>query len=259
MANASIRKPESLTMLVARHLREAIITAEYALGEALSEERIATTLAVSRTPVREAFGLLQLQGLIEIVPQKGSYVFLPSAEDIALLAEHRALLEAQALRLAHARAPRALRADLEKALALMEAARTRKNPAGYARGDDLFHLAAFSHCGNRYLADAYASISGRVAALRYHLAGPLKLNQSRSLAEHRALVKALAAGDVDAALAALGEHIGQMGADYRRAIEAGLLAIPAGRPRLKGPRARPIVKSTPRAPRPSTRRPGTTP
>ena len=74
-----------------------------ALGEALSELKLAAALNVSRTPVRDALTALQLQGLIDVRPQSGSFVFMPSEEDVAELAEFRRVMELTALRFCFAR------------------------------------------------------------------------------------------------------------------------------------------------------------
>ena len=82
-------------------LREAIIDGEFALGAVISEEMIAQSFGVSRTPVREAMGQLQLQGLVVIRPQVGSFVFTPSADDIQALCAFRIIIEPKAAELAY--------------------------------------------------------------------------------------------------------------------------------------------------------------
>jgi len=81
--------PKSLSQRVMLRLREAIIDGEFELGAVISEEMIARSFGVSRTPVREAMGQLQLQGLVVIRPQVGSFVFTPSAADISALCAFR--------------------------------------------------------------------------------------------------------------------------------------------------------------------------
>ena len=63
----------------------------------------AAALNVSRTPVRDALTALQLQGLIDVRPQSGSFVFMLSEEDVAELAEFRRVMELTALRFCFAR------------------------------------------------------------------------------------------------------------------------------------------------------------
>ena len=74
MRSLKLDTPKSLSQRVMQRLRQAIIDGEFALGAAISEEMVANSFGVSRTPVREAMGLLQAQGLVVIRPQVGSFV-----------------------------------------------------------------------------------------------------------------------------------------------------------------------------------------
>ena len=62
----AIEMPKSLTEIVAQRVRQAIIDGEFALGQMISEETLAESFGVSRTPVRDALTLLQTTGLVEI-------------------------------------------------------------------------------------------------------------------------------------------------------------------------------------------------
>jgi DNA-binding GntR family transcriptional regulator len=231
-------KPKLLSALVADHIKEAIIDTRLKLGEALSEGRIASSLNVSRTPVREALNMLQAQGLIDIVPQSGSFVFLPSGRDIAALAEYRVMLEKEGASLALLRAPAETLKELRKSFSQMQKARNSEDAIGYARADNMFHGAFFNNCQNQYVKDAYDAVSGRIAALRCHLAGPLKLYQSKTFEEHAAIIDAMAKEDRESLLSQIENHIAGMEANYVAALEGGLLPYPAVRGRAKGPRKR---------------------
>ena len=56
-------------------IRDLVITDKLGLGEQLSEQALAEQLGVSRTPVREAFLRLQTERLVEVKPQRGTFVF----------------------------------------------------------------------------------------------------------------------------------------------------------------------------------------
>jgi DNA-binding GntR family transcriptional regulator len=204
------RPPGSLTAFVTERLREAIMDGRFALGEPLSELSLAAALNVSRTPVRDALTALQQQGLIEVRPQSGSFVFLPSEDDVAELAEFRRVLETTALRFAAARRRDELLRQMRAAADAMQRARDADDRLGVARADTAFHQAIVEHSGNEYLIAAYRLVGGRVAALRTHnlmLAGRLR---DRPLAEHRALIEALAEGRLRRAEALLGAHVRRM-------------------------------------------------
>ena len=90
---------KSLVPTIADKIRAAIVDAELDFGENLSEDTLASAFEVSRTPVREALNLLQMEGLVIIVPKSGTYVFTPTLEDIAELCDYRVGLEKQAIAL----------------------------------------------------------------------------------------------------------------------------------------------------------------
>ena len=81
----------SLGSRVFNKLREDILNGRYNEKDELKEAAVAEELGVSRTPVREAFRQLELEGLIRIVPNKGAYVTGISACDVADIYEIRSL------------------------------------------------------------------------------------------------------------------------------------------------------------------------
>jgi DNA-binding GntR family transcriptional regulator len=193
-ASLPIERPPSLTATVAERLRQAIIDAELPLGSELSEVGLAARLGVSRTPVREALATLQLQGMVHIVPQKGSYVFFPTEEDLVELCEYRIVLETRAAGFALARRRDETVAMLEAAIEAMAAARAAGDALAYARADTRFHEAFIGNCRNRYLQDGYALVAGRIATLRTHLSVPLAGVQEQSFFQHQEMVRAFVAG-----------------------------------------------------------------
>jgi DNA-binding GntR family transcriptional regulator len=219
----AVARPPSLTAAVTERLKSAIIDAEFKLGEALSEDKLAASLGVSRTPVREALSALQLQGLIDIAPQRGSYVFLPSEVDVAELCEFRVMMEGRAMALCHARAKDPTLAAMRRANAAMEDAEIGSNHLASAYADSDFHTAFFDNCGNQYLVKAYGLISGRIATLRTHLLMPQAGMRSGPISEHAQLIDAFAAGKLSDAEAILSTHIYKMRERFRQTVERGLL------------------------------------
>lgn len=88
----------SLSAQVADALRELIISNEYPQGHQLRQDEVAKRLGVSHIPVREAFQLLEAEGLITNVPYKGAIVTRLSAEEIEEYFDIRASLESDLLR-----------------------------------------------------------------------------------------------------------------------------------------------------------------
>lgn len=196
MARKVQQQVPSLSSSVADTLRASIVDGKFELGEALSEDAVAEALGVSRTPVREAMRLLQLQGLVTVVPKSGTYVFQPTEDEIAELCEFRATLEVCAATLAFERHRTETLAELTTAIADMDTARPTRDPQRYGKADTCFHEAFFGNCANRYLQNAYRMNLTRVAALRTHLTFLSPTEPERSFTEHQQIAAIFESGDV---------------------------------------------------------------
>jgi len=217
-------KTAALTTLpdrIAEQIREAIVDARLSFGEALSEEDLAAAFDVSRTPVREALGQLQREGLVKIVPKSGTYVFTPTLGDIAALCEYRAGLELQAVDLAMTRNGVALRDRLTVLVAGMVDAINAGDMRSYGRLDTQYHLAFLDGSENRYLQQGYALILGQVSALRTQLAVHTKAEPARSFEDHRLIIDLLGGGDRRRLRRVLSAHILRTEKNYISAFRSG--------------------------------------
>ncbi len=212
--------PDSLTTRVTQAIRQAIVDATFELGEALSETSLAARFGVSRTPVREALTMLQQQGLIVIRPQSGSFVFMPTEEDVAELCEFRRLIETAALRFAWTRRRDEALAAMRQAIALMRAAHEADDQAAYSRADSAFHESIVANSANRYLIDSYTVVSGRVWALRTYVQTWSPQLRRRSTAAHRAILAAFEKGELPTAEQVIDEHVSQMTIAFRASRRA---------------------------------------
>lgn len=219
------RQRGGLTLRVTERLRQAIIDGEVELGDALSEDKLATKLGVSRSPVHEALTALEQQGLIDVRPQRGSFVFLPTREDIENLCEFRRMIETEALRLAMKRRRNATLAALKAAAQDMHEAIRSGDNLRSSHADTAFHGGPIENSGNSYLINAYRLVSGKVAALRSHRS--TDSIRSEASAEHFEIIARLEEDDLPAALAALTNHILKMAKRYD--VEPSLRRATAGR------------------------------
>lgn len=110
----------SLRERVFNTLREAILEGKYQQGDALRENVIAQELNVSRTPVREAIRQLELEGLVQSIPNKETLVSGITSQDVQDIFMIRSRLEGVAGRRAAERITAEELADLEEVLALTE-------------------------------------------------------------------------------------------------------------------------------------------
>ena len=136
--------PKSLSTLVEERIRDAIVNAELDFGQALPEDGLGLSMGVSRTPMREALTRLQVQGLVTILPKRGTFVFKPTVADVDQLAAFRLLLETTGARLCIAGAREATLSALQAALSLMVETRKLGDQRAYARADTTFHDCFFA-------------------------------------------------------------------------------------------------------------------
>lgn len=206
-------RPKSLTELVTENLRDRIVTGEFDLGSQLSESRIAKDLEVSRTPVREAINRLEMEGLLIVEPQKGSFVFNLEPEELAKLCDARVCLETTALTHAVQNRSDDLHVALKECVDQMTLAREADDVAKYLALDTEFHQHLFDCSDNRFLNDAYQAISLKMAAIRTRLGGHPE-HMAKSYREHQELVEAVKSRDLDLALNILRSHIDRKEGSY---------------------------------------------
>jgi DNA-binding GntR family transcriptional regulator len=195
----------SLTKLACGRIRDAIVYGQFDLGEPLSENALARALGMSKAPIRAAMHELRVKGLVQVVPNSGTYVFSPTKEEIEQLCDFRTLLEVQALRWAMLHDAAALLPELEDVVRRMREADTTTRDDG-RRLDSEFHQLFLTRCGNDYLSEAYATIGHQVEALRYRFMDTMVFRH-KALAEHVEMFELLRAGKVNRAVAVLEEHI----------------------------------------------------
>lgn len=213
MPPRTLRGSGSLADQAAEQIRRQIVRGHYQLGEALSETTLATELGVSKTPIREALLRLKTEGLVDIQPQRGTFVFNMGTAEVRALSEFRDVLESAALSIAMRKDAAALGADLARIAEDMGHALERRDAGAYREHDSSFHDCIIRYCGNPYLADAYAPIAFRVQTLRNLLSRDPALN-ARSLTEHTAISQAVARGDEESAVKLLRAHMDGTAAAY---------------------------------------------
>ena len=197
----------SLTREAFRRIREAIVSGALEFGEPLSETQIAKALGMSKAPVRAAFMELRDKGMVNIIPQSGTYVLSPTEEDVRMLSSFRALLEDEAMRVANKRNGPRLWVRLDEAVVRMRRAGATKDWDAYRRADSAFHHAFLEESENRYLLNAYHLGAPALEALRVRLQGGQNNFRERSFNEHVDIAGLLRAGEVDNARAILRTHI----------------------------------------------------
>lgn len=187
-------------------LRRMLLDNALPAGAQLLEQEAAVRLGMSRTPVREAMLRLARDGMVEIRPRHGMRVLPIQADDMAEIYDLLYGLESTAAEIVAERGLSGDRlAELDRAVADMDAALARDDLAGWAAADERFHLLLVELTGNRRLVEAVATYWDqahrvRVATLR------LRARPVRSNDDHRALVDAIRARDAKLAREIHSEH-----------------------------------------------------
>jgi DNA-binding GntR family transcriptional regulator len=206
MVLRSSQRGATMAAVVFRELRDEIVSMRRKPGEAIAEKQIAESYGVSRTPVREAVLRLADDGLVEVFPQSGTYVSriplyrLPEAIVI------RKTLEEGTVRHAASRATaadiRALRANLE----LQERMRVSGDHEGFHQSDEAFHALLAEVSGYPGFWTVIQQVKVQVDRCR-RLTLPEPGRLLKVIAEHTAVVEAIAAHDPERAVRSIAAHL----------------------------------------------------
>ena len=194
-------------------LRQRIIQADLAPGVALSETEIAKIYGVSRQPVREAFIKLGEEGLVEIRPQRGTFVSRISVAGVMDARFVREAVEADIAKLLAAKPDSTVVRELTQ---LVEQQRNvaSDDPLQFLQLDEAFHrqlsVAADKHGAWRVVEDAKAQMD------RVRVLSAQQFPVERLIEQHQSIVDAIATGDVVAAEAAVRHHLREVLLDLPR-------------------------------------------
>lgn len=206
--NAATAQPSAAEAAYAS-IKARILRGELEGGTLVSEGELATALGVSRTPVREAFLRLQAEGWMRLFPKRGALV-VPVRPG-----EHEEVLEARALVEGHAvervrRDEAATRRLCERLRGIIEVQRAHLLAGAveeFSAADVDFHLAIVEAGGNRLLSDFYAGLRERQERMSARSVSGRADRAERIIADHAALVEAIAAGDAPGFSTALTAHM----------------------------------------------------
>lgn len=187
--------PSGLARHVADHLAKAIIYSEYAPGQRLGEEELARRFKISRSPIREAFRILEKEGLIVFLPRRGVRVAPLDPTGLQEVYECRAVLEGLAASLACERiTPQAL-TRLRGIYRSMERAASKRDVKRYfervlALLGDIRAVA-----GNATLTALLGGLDRRTLRYRYVVYAMIPGMMEQSLRTNAEILRAFAGGD----------------------------------------------------------------
>lgn len=196
----------SLRGRVFHKIREDILNGRYKVKEELREVAIGEEMGVSRTPVREAFRQLELEGLIQIVPNKGAYVTGITAKDVKDIYMMRSLLEGLCARWATENITKEQMEEMEENIFLSEFHAAKGHTEQMAELDNRFHEIMYEACNSKMLEHALKDYHQYVLRVRRKTLSSQK-RSTASNEEHRRIMEAIKAGDADLAETLANKHM----------------------------------------------------
>ena len=188
----------SLRGRVFHHLREDILSGKYKEGDELKEVAIGEELGVSRTPVREAFRQLELEGLIQIIPNKGAYVTGITQKDVKDIYMIRSLLEGLCARWACEHITDEQMEEMEENIYLAKFHAQKGHLEQLADLDNRFHDILYEACNSKMLEHQLKDFHEYVLRVRKKTLSNVNRGPA-SNEEHEQIMEAIKAKDADKA------------------------------------------------------------
>lgn len=207
-SNLKIQLDEYLPLrdVVFKTLRQGILTGELKPGERLMEIHLANRLGVSRTPIREAIRMLELEGLVTMIPRRGAEVARITEKHLTDVLEVRRALDALAVELACDRITREERQQLFEACNDFEEAVKTKDIRTIATADVKIHDKIVSAAGNERLAQLVNNLAEQMYRYRFEYIKDVS-QHGKLVEEHRIIYDSIVAKDKITAARAVKTHI----------------------------------------------------
>lgn len=196
----------SLRGRVFHQIRDNILSGKYKDHEELKEVAIGEELGVSRTPVREAFRQLELEGLIEIVPNKGAYVTGITVNDVHDIYAIRSLLEGLAARWACEHITAEQMEEMEENIYLAKFHAAKGNNEQLAELDNQFHDILYRACNSKMLEHQLRDFHQYVIRIRRMTLAAKRRGEASNM-EHEQLFEAIKSNDPDLAEKVACQHM----------------------------------------------------
>jgi GntR family transcriptional regulator, rspAB operon transcriptional repressor len=185
-------------------IRARIVAGALEPGALLSEAEVAAAYRVSRQPVREAFIRLAAVGLVQVRPQRGTYVTAITEKAVLDARFVREAIEAEIVRLVAAEPDPAVLADLRAQLTLQRAIAPGDAP-GFLRLDERFHRTLAEAADQPYAWGVIEEVKAQIDRVR--LLSFFPQHMARLIEQHATIVEAIAAADAAAAERAMRAHL----------------------------------------------------
>lgn len=200
------KENKSLTSLIFDKIREDILNDKYRAGDKIVEAKLAEELGVSRTPVREALKQLELDGLVDNIPNRGVVVKGISNQDIHDIYTIRVAIEGLAAKWAVERKSTTIVDELKEIYDLMEFYTFKGDVDKVFELNTKFHEAVYVASNSRYLEQILRDFLLFIRTTR-NKSLQCEGRAIEALAEHKAILDGFIAEDAEKAFEATIKHI----------------------------------------------------
>lgn len=211
--------PQTLREIVLGRMRAAILSGRFASGERLVERTLCDQLGVSRSVVREVIRILEAEGLVESLPNRGPMVATLDWTRARQIYDIRLLLEQGAASTCAAMADDATKTRLTAALRGIEAAFASGESLTLAQASTAFYEVIFRAAGHDIAWEIVQRLNGRISRLRAMTLATKERNVS-GLARMTRICEAIAANDAPGAAQAVRDHLIDASAIAERLLKA---------------------------------------
>lgn len=191
-----------LKFMAYEHIKRQIVTGELLPGAIISEKELITSLGISRTPIREAIQRLAEEGLVVVMPSRGTIVSHISVDDIRQIYEARKLNEPFLVRQAVGRVDPDRIREFRNAFETQTAMQLPDHD-----WDCEFHLYLAECAGNRFMKKLIQDLMTQSMRIRVLSSEKKASRFEQAGREHIAIIDAILAGDADAAEQAVLSHL----------------------------------------------------
>jgi len=203
-------------------LRTKILKRELKFGEKLLTDKMASQLGVSRTPVKDAVNRLAMEGLVEKVARRGTFVTTLTPQDVVELLDLRLLLELYAAeKVLEKNKVESLLTEMGKCMASIDRAANSDDPDydAYMSWNRELHLSLIRLAGNNRLLQMYRSLNIHLQVARVHYSHTVA-DVAQTQQEHKAIHEAFESGNWQQVKKAISAHINNVETTVLKTLEA---------------------------------------
>jgi DNA-binding GntR family transcriptional regulator len=203
-------------------LRTKILKHELKFGEKIQIDEIASQLGVSRTPVKDAVNRLALEGLVEKVPRRGTFVTTLTLQDVAELLDLRLLLELYAAEKVMEKGKvESLLAEMKKCMSNIYSIANSDDPDydAYMSWNRDLHLSLIRLADNKRVLQIYKSLNIHLQVARVHYSHSVE-DVTQTQQEHQVIYEAFENGNWEQVKKAISTHINNVKTEVLKILKA---------------------------------------